>query len=81
MPNSPSVSLELKNLFAADQADRVALHGNWTNHELNQKLAENDSLRLQRAEEIFKQYKSGSLSLTDTEKVQLAFLFHNHHTK
>lgn len=75
MPSADSISSELKSLFDTDQADRAALHGNWTNKEFIQRMVENDSRRLQRAGEIYEQYKSGSLSLADSEKVQLAFLF------
>ena len=79
-PTSNPLSLELKNLFDTDQADRMALHGNWDNQEVTQRMAENDSRRLQRAGEIYEQYKSGSVSLTDSEKVQLAFLFQHSHS-
>ncbi|MDQ5889513.1 MAG: hypothetical protein QG609_6 [Patescibacteria group bacterium] len=75
IPSLNPISSELKNLFDADQADRMALHEDLDNQELMQKMVENDSHRLQRAGEIYEQYKSGSLSLTNGELVQLAFLF------
>jgi hypothetical protein len=80
MPNANPISPELKSLFDTDQEDRMALHGNWDNREVIQKMIENDSRRLQRAGEIYVQYKSGALPLTDSEKVQLAFLFQHSRT-
>lgn len=69
------ISDELRQLFDADQADRTKIKGNWDNQELIQRMADNDRVRLQRAREIYELYKLGEVSLKNSEKVQLAFLF------
>ncbi len=74
-PNPRSISSELQNLYDTDQADRPVSREDWNNQELMQTMADNDTRRLQRAKEIYEQYNAGALSLTDVEKVQLAFLF------
>lgn len=81
IPKPNEISSELQSLFDADQADRTSLRGNWDNQEFIQRMGDNDRLRLERASEIYDLSKSEVISLTDSEKVQLAFLFqHSHDT-
>ncbi|MDB5237503.1 MAG: hypothetical protein JWL88_605 [Parcubacteria group bacterium] len=75
MPGRKSITQELKELFDADQADRIALHGNWDSTELNQKMREGDAVRLSRGREIYEGYKEGTVELSSDELVQLAVLF------
>lgn len=74
-PRRKSVSAELKNLFDSDQADRMAMEGNWKNPDFVRDVTEKDAARLKRANEIYKEYESGNVTLSDDEMVQLAFLF------
>lgn len=75
VPEKKPISKELKELFEADQADRIAIRRRWDDRELTEKMMENDSLRLKRAREIYDDYIVSKVSLSNQELVQLAFLF------
>ncbi len=75
IPGKKSVSIELKKLFDADQADRMAMEGKWSNPDLVRNVIENDASRLKRANEIYEKYRSDNVALSDEEMIQLAFLF------
>ena len=75
MPGQKPVSVELKELFDADQSDRMTMEGNWENPDFVSKVAEKDALRLKRANEIYEEYRSNSITMSNEELVQLAFLF------
>jgi len=75
MPGKKSVSAELKEIFDADQADRRAMEGNGKNSDLVKEMLEKDAVRLEKANEIYEEYKSGSLTVSEKELGQLAFLF------
>jgi hypothetical protein len=66
IPAKKTVSIELKELFEKDQADRYTLQG---------KMGANDAIRLKRGREIYEEYKAGNTLLSNEELVQLAFLF------
>jgi hypothetical protein len=75
IPAKKTVSIELKELFEKDQADRYTLQGDWGNTELVQKMVANDAIRLKRGREIYEEYKAGNTLLSNEDLVQLAFLF------
>lgn len=75
LPSGKSYARELQELFDADQTDRTALHGNWNDSKLSKAMAQNDSVRLVRAREIYDAYVKSAATLSKKELVQLAFLF------
>jgi hypothetical protein len=75
VPQKRSVSQELKDLFDADQADRITLRDKGDDTEFRKRMIESDSIRLKRGKEICKEYKLGRIELTSEELVQLAYLF------
>ncbi len=74
-PSKKSLSIELQELFNADQADRVSLQSGEFNSESWNLIADNDAKRLVKAREIYDEYTKGAINLSNEEMVQLAFLF------
>lgn len=75
IPKPKSVSEELQELFDADQADRAVFFAEKHGTDLPRELLERDAARLEKAREIYTQLMSGTASLSNDQRVQLAFLF------
>lgn len=75
IPKPKSVSEELQELFDADQADRAVFFAEKHGTDLPEELLERDAVRLEKAREIYTQLMSGTASLSNDQRVQLAFLF------
>lgn len=75
VPRAKSVSEELQELYDADQADRAMLLAGRHSTNMPSELLERDAARLEKAREIYAKLISGAASLSNEQRVQLAFLF------